>query len=235
MTARNERWMALGHDAPLIQENWSVLCDFDGTISHQDVTDSLLRTFGQPGWEAVEEQWERGEIGSRVCLTRQVELLRMTVAQLYDHLTSITLDAAFPAFLDVARARGMPVQILSDGLAQAIAFVLQRHGISGLPIYANALESAGETRWRLRTPYFRHDCPAASAHCKCSQLSGTTRRTLYIGDGSSDFCIAAKADMVLAKGKLADYCRARGIDHHPIHDFNDALVYLSQRACVMTP
>src|SRR4051812_17596784 len=48
--------------------DWTVLCDFDGTISLRDVTDSLLERFGRPGWRELEQAWERGEIGSRECM-----------------------------------------------------------------------------------------------------------------------------------------------------------------------
>ena len=32
---------------------WTILCDFDGTISVEDVIDSLLDRFGGPGWEVL--------------------------------------------------------------------------------------------------------------------------------------------------------------------------------------
>ena len=217
------------------REHWVALLDFDGTISHQDVTDGLLRRFGRPGWQAIEQQWEDGLIGSRDCMTRQIAMLDMTLTQFYDHLCSVTLDPSFTAFLDVARARGIAVSLLSDGLAQAIAFILQRHGISGLPIYANQIELQAESSWRLRTPYSRPDCGPASAHCKCSQLPSSRLRTMYIGDGASDFCVAGKADRVFAKGRLADYCKAQGIAHQPIHDFNDVVVHLAQVDVVTVP
>ena len=34
---------------------WTIQCDFDGTISLQDVTDTLLQRHGMPGWEDLEE------------------------------------------------------------------------------------------------------------------------------------------------------------------------------------
>ena len=30
---------------------WTIVCDFDGTVSVGDVTDVLLERFGAPGWE----------------------------------------------------------------------------------------------------------------------------------------------------------------------------------------
>src|SRR3569623_1650310 len=57
---------------------WRILCDFDGTISLEDVTDCLIGKFGRPGCADLEEQWESGRIGSRACLSGQVALLDAT-------------------------------------------------------------------------------------------------------------------------------------------------------------
>src|SRR5258708_24791411 len=59
-----------------------VQSDFDGTISLLDVTDTLLNRFGKPGWQELEDAWERGEIGSRECMKGQVALLDMDEAEL---------------------------------------------------------------------------------------------------------------------------------------------------------
>jgi hypothetical protein len=58
--------------------HWTILCDFDGTISVEDITDALLVRFAKPGWEDIEQAWKRGEIGSRECMARQIALLDAT-------------------------------------------------------------------------------------------------------------------------------------------------------------
>ena len=210
--------------------NWAVLCDFDGTISRQDVSDHLLRRFGQPGWRDIEAQWEAGHIGSRACMTAQIALLDMSQDDLVEALAEIELDPMFPAFLDVVRARQMPIEILSDGLAQAIRIILDRSRITDIPIYANDLQRIAPRQWRLDTPYASATCARASAHCKCVQRARQDRPVLFIGDGASDFCVAQRADFVLAKGRLADFCRDQGIAHCAITDFNDALLFMTQSA-----
>ncbi|WP_442975539.1 hypothetical protein, partial [Salmonella enterica] len=55
-----------------------MLCDFDGTIAHDDVIDSLLLRFGRAGWDRLEADWREGRIGSRECLAGQVALLDMS-------------------------------------------------------------------------------------------------------------------------------------------------------------
>ena len=149
---------------------WTIQCDFDGTISLQDVTDTLLQRHGMPGWEDLEEAWERGEIGSRECMSGQVALLDMSVAELREALEQVHVDPGFVRFVDQARQLGIGVQVVSDGLDYAIQVILAREGMGDLPIVANRLLPAGPRRWKLETPWSRPDC--ASANCKCGQLAG---------------------------------------------------------------
>jgi hypothetical protein len=60
---------------------WTILCDFDGTISVEDVIDSLLDRFGRPGWEVLEQNWRAGRIGSCEGMAGQVDLLQMSRTQ----------------------------------------------------------------------------------------------------------------------------------------------------------
>ncbi|KQX97176.1 hypothetical protein ASD22_07705 [Rhodanobacter sp. Root480] len=60
---------------------WTILCDFDGTISVEDVIDSLLDRFGRPGWEVLEQNWRASRIGSCEGMAGQVDLLQMSRTQ----------------------------------------------------------------------------------------------------------------------------------------------------------
>ena len=74
---------------------WHILCDFDGTISLNDTTDTLLETFAKPGWVEIEQEWEQGKIGSKICMQRQIELLDMSKNELYQCLDHIEIDTDF--------------------------------------------------------------------------------------------------------------------------------------------
>ncbi len=205
---------------------WVVHCDFDGTISVDDVTDSLLQRFGRAGWQALEEAWERGAIGSRECMKGQVALLDMSEPELLRHLDGMAIDPQFGAFVRAARRQGVAVHVISDGLDRAIAHILRRHGLGYLPVFANQLEQAGERRWTLRSPHADAQCKRASGNCKCARAAAEQalrRKVLYVGDGSSDFCVSGRADGVLAKASLIGYCRAHGIAHQPFNHFGEAL------------
>ena len=210
---------------------WMVQSDFDGTISLLDVTDTLLNRFGKPGWQELEEAWERGDIGSRECMKGQVALLDMSEAELQAHLDTIEIDPHFAGFVAEAKLHGVKVQVVSDGIDYAIRHVLARHGLGDLEVIANHLVQTGERSWRLDSPWTSKHCARASGNCKCERLAEQQAihgRVLYIGDSTSDFCVSGKADFVLAKYKLIVYCESRGIAHARFEHFGQATQLLEQ-------
>jgi 2,3-diketo-5-methylthio-1-phosphopentane phosphatase len=207
---------------------WTILCDFDGTISVEDVIDSLLDRFGRPGWEVLEQDWQAGRIGSRECMAGQVDLLQMTRAELDTHLTGLWIDHAFPGFVARARELRVPIRIVSDGLDYAIQQILGRYGLADLPLAANHLAPGVPPKlWRLSSPFQATGCRSGTCKCACvTQARDTGDKTLLIGDGASDFCAADRADFVFAKHRLIEHCRAAGIPYMPITGFEDALELL---------
>lgn len=210
-------------------QQWLVQCDFDGTISVGDVTDRLLERFARPGWRELEQAWLRGEIGSRECMRGQVALLEMSAAELEAEIASVRIDPHFADFVAAAARRGIAVQVVSDGLDRVIRAVLARHGLDRLPVTANWLVQAAPRRWRMESPWASALCESGSGNCKCERMRGARAshaRIVYVGDGSSDFCVSGKADFVLARDRLIDHCVARGIAHAPFSDFSQATASL---------
>jgi 2,3-diketo-5-methylthio-1-phosphopentane phosphatase len=208
---------------------WRVLCDFDGTIATEDVTDSILTRFAAPEWQAIEAEWKSGRIGSRACMERQVALIRATPAELDLHLESVEIDRHFFGFVHLCRAHRIPVTVVSDGLDYAINALLAREGLADVPVIANHLESIGPDRYRLAFPNSYDDCRSASGNCKCliAALGNGATQTLLVGDGTSDVCAAGIVDLVFAKHTLLDHCRKSGIAHVPCLNFADAQSLMS--------
>jgi 2,3-diketo-5-methylthio-1-phosphopentane phosphatase len=206
--------------------NWTILCDFDGTVSLDDTTDTLLERFGRPGWEVLEADWRAGRINSHDCMAGQVALLDMDRAELDAHLQQRAVDPAFANFVKLAHSTGIHIEILSDGLDYAIRTILGRNGLDWLPVTSNRLRPVGEREWRLEFPNASSICRVASGTCKCARAQSAQaarKRSLLIGDGASDFCVAEAADFVFAKGKLVTHCIAKNIPHAAIDGFADAL------------
>jgi 2,3-diketo-5-methylthio-1-phosphopentane phosphatase len=205
-----------------------VFVDFDGTVSVGDTTDLILDTFADASWRTVEADWVAGRIGSRECLARQIDLIHASPQALDAFASQSAIDRHFPAFLAMCRRLGLPVTIVSDGLDRIASAMLTRAGLN-IPVTANHLEWRGDDRWRLGFPHARADCRAAAGHCKCATLTAESDvLRVLVGDGRSDFCAATIADLVIAKGALAEHCRQHGIGFAPFQDFAGASIVLSR-------
>lgn len=192
--------------------DWHIVCDFDGTITRTDVIDSILQRFADPSWEAIEDEWLAGDIGSRECLSRQLALVKATPAQLLEFFDSVEIDPDFPDFVDHVIGLGASLEVVSDGIVQGIARILSRHYVSLLPILANQLRQVDHASWRIDFPHASDACRSAAGNCKCKSTPNT-KRVLVIGDGQSDLCVAATADFVFAKDRLAEHCERNGIPY----------------------
>ena len=206
--------------------SWAVLCDFDGTIAQEDVTDSLLMRFGRPGWDVLEVDWREGRIGSRECMAGQVALLDCSRDELDEHLAGMAIDPDFARFAAVVRESGAALTVVSDGLDHAIRAILRRHGLGGLPIVASHLVQVGARGWKLEFPFASEACISASGTCKCARATaphiepGT--QVLMVGDGASDFCVARRADLNFASKRLLDHCLDHALPHRAVANFAQA-------------
>lgn len=199
-----------------------VLVDFDGTIATVDTTDALLERFAESGWLDIEADWQAGRIGSRECLVRQIDLIKASAKQYDDFVSSIEIDPGFLTFVEECRSRDLDMMVVSDGLDRTVGTVLRRAGLD-LPFRANRLQPVGTDRWRLTFPHARGDCQPLSGNCKCQfaeAASGSVR--VVVGDGRSDFCVAERADLVLAKSSLVEHCRQNALPHFAITNFDEA-------------
>ena len=189
--------------------------DFDGTITAVDVLDELIRRHAvDDSWRAVEADWQAGRIGSRECLSRQLDTVRATDAELVALLADVGLDPGVGRLFALLDRAGVPAAVLSDGVDRFIAALLGRAGLGHLPVRSNGIARRGSAM-DLLCPFGSADCRSAAAHCKCASAAALAvpgrDRHLYIGDGRSDLCPARRADVVFAKGVLATALAAEGI------------------------
>jgi 2-hydroxy-3-keto-5-methylthiopentenyl-1-phosphate phosphatase len=205
-----------------------VLLDFDGTISETDTTDLLLERFADAAWHAIEDEWKAGRIGSRECMVRQIDLVRATPAEMDAFIGTVRIDPGFGGFVERFRKLGHNLTVVSDGLDRTIRTVLDRADID-LPYFANHLQWRGDDRWRLTFPHAKGTCATLAGNCKCSRIEeGPRMLTIMVGDGRSDFCVAGRADLVLAKGSLLQHARANDLPHYAFETFEEATALLAR-------
>ncbi|HEY7438349.1 MAG TPA: HAD-IB family phosphatase, partial [Acidimicrobiia bacterium] len=140
----------------------SVFLDFDGTISTADLGLHLLERLGADGWRDVEDEYVRGEIGSRACLSDQWEFLPKDRELLTRTAAEIPLDPGTSTLVHALRAAGSEVSIVSDGFG---FYVDELCGHLGVPIITNGVD------WETADLVF----PSADRCCACSSC-GTCKQ-----------------------------------------------------------
>jgi len=104
--------------APLVDVDLtrtSVFLDFDGTITTVDADVYLLDRLAPPEWRAIDEEFQRGEIGSRVCLLDSWDLLTPNEGEMRAVYREVPIDPDTRPLLDALRGAGADVMVVSDG------------------------------------------------------------------------------------------------------------------------
>ena len=216
-----------------------VYVDFDGTIAPAEPTDQLFERFADPAWRSIDEAWQKGQLTSWEAMAQNVALLRASPQQVTEFLGRIPVDPDFPAFVELCRDNGASITVVSDGLDLVLRSVLGAAGID-LPCFANQLVWQGGDRWTARFPHRRADCRMQMGNCKCTHRRRVlTGVNVMVGDGRSDFCIAERCQLVIAKSSLLRRCREQQLPHVAMRDFRDANAgfaqWLSRRRVGATP
>jgi 2-hydroxy-3-keto-5-methylthiopentenyl-1-phosphate phosphatase len=160
-------------------------------------------------------------------MKRQAALIDATPEQITLLLDQVKIDAHFTDFLKLCQHWKVPVQVLSDGYNFNIKTILQKNSLSHLDVAANNLAYLGQNRFEFTSLHIHDNCRSGYHACKCGKLSSGGTEIL-IGDGSSDFCAAHSADIVIAKDSLLAYCRKNNIPHIPFRNFSEVTHILAR-------
>ena len=203
----------------------TIYCDFDGTITKGDSVNIFFEMYAPKNWMDSEKQWIAGEISSRENAVIQVGLLKnVSQQQLDDYINSIEIDDYFLDFVDYVRSNNIKLTILSDGFDLFIQKVLERYNLD-IPFYANKLIYKNGS-FDIEFPYYNENCDKKAGMCKCQKVKED--RFCYIGDGTSDLCIASRADILFASKNLHKYCKENNIKHSHFTSFRNIIDTLKE-------
>jgi 2,3-diketo-5-methylthio-1-phosphopentane phosphatase len=203
----------------------AIYCDFDGTITKSDSVNTFFEMYAPKSWMDSEKLWIEGKISSRENAIIQVSLLKnISQKQLDDYIEAIEIDDYFLDFIKLVKSKNIKLTILSDGFDLFIQKVLERYDLN-IPYFANKIiYKNGE--FNIEFPYYNENCDKKAGMCKCQKVK--EEKFCYIGDGTSDLCIAAKADFLFASKKLHEYCVKNNIQHSHFTSFHNIIDVLKE-------
>ncbi len=201
-----------------------IVSDFDGTITKEDSLYTFFDTFASDSWLDVEELWKKGKISSKECLIKEFELVKNLSEKLIDEYTkTIELTEGFVDFTNFIKNKNIDFYVVSDGIDYFINKILSKNNIKEIKLITNHGEFINN-KFCLTFPNSYNGCKNDSGTCKCKVVEDLKKKydkIYYIGDGTSDFCVSKKADILFAKSGLKSYCDSNNIKYTPFETFKD--------------
>ena len=200
----------------------TLVVDFDGTITEQDMLDDIAQTFGDGEvYREVDEGLDRGSVPLREVIRREFEPVRAELGDVVEYVLRKTrVRPGFRELVERAQAEGWRFVVVSSGFHELIEPVLAREGVS-VELHANRVDPRPDG-WRVLWSY-GDDCETCGESCKRATVDALANggEVVYVGDGYSDRCAAEDADRVFARRGLACWLDGRGVPYEPFEDFHD--------------
>ena len=208
---------------------FTVQCDFDGTVTVEDVGAAIVRTFASPQWNEVYTAYISGQISVEECGKREYALVSVGPEELEEFVSrTLVVRDGFTQFVDFCRARGVSLVIVSCGLDLYIEPTLKRLGLDGVERYsAKARFTSDGIDIQFIDPWgINRKEGFKSAHLRYLRTKG--HPIIYIGDSISDIAPALEADHVVARGGLEEHFRAKSLPCLPFETFHDVIKHIEE-------
>jgi 2-hydroxy-3-keto-5-methylthiopentenyl-1-phosphate phosphatase len=203
------------------------LLDYDGTMTTHECNEVALQPFvGDPWWELEEESYNDRMSHAEV-FDRQIGLIEAPRPEIVRRLLEVA--EPMPGLHDLfagLQARDGEAAIVSAGIREAIEAFWARLGLPPIELFASELVGKGADGgppYHLEFSKALGDCPRCGPEsCKAAILRRLRRPgdvVLVFGDGPSDLCPAREADLVFARGHLAERCAQERLEWRPLTDF----------------
>lgn len=215
------------------------LCDFDGTVSPEDIGAAFVRRFSSASADdlrALLGRWRSGAVGHRELTEAECADVRAAEHEARAFALRFRLDPHFAPFVREARGRGDAVMVVSEGFDFYIRDQLDRAGLGDLPWASNRVRFE-DGAVVPEFPWSANGC-GRCGNCKAQHVRRYRAlgfHAVLVGDGLSDRCGAREADAVLARGGLLDWCRAEGVPATAFDSFSDVADFARQRAAAALP
>ncbi len=204
-----------------------IQCDFDGTITSNNLSILLREHFARGNWRRIDSDYLHSKLTVEQSTQLQFSLIKEPKEKLQEFVFQhIEVRPGFVEFVRYCRESAIPFVIVSSGLDFYIEPVLLEIGMPDLELHCGRTSFS---RDGIDVAYYDPEGNIVSEGFKKKHLAWLRKRDkniIYIGDGLSDLEAACQADHVFATGHLVKLLGAQSITCSSFSDFHDLLYQL---------
>ena len=201
-----------------------VQCDFDGTITKEDISFILLDTFANGDWRQLLQEYQERKISIgrfNMVAFAMVKANRQSLLEVA--MSTMRIRPGFHQLLDCCHRKGFRFVIVSNGLDFYIEEILRDIGISGIEVLAAQTLFHPEG---LQTQYIGPDGSPLDEDFKGTYVNSFLSQgyqIIYIGDGTSDISPSKQCHYVFATGDLATHYKQTNLECISFTNFNEVV------------
>jgi len=201
-----------------------VQCDFDGTVTEEDVSYLLLDAFASEGWRQLLKQYEEGKITVGHFNRRAFTMVKDDKRTLLEYVNGrVKIRDGFQKLVAYCHHRDFRFVIVSNGLDFYIDNILGDIGMGDIETFAARTCFYPEG---LRVQYVGPDGSSLDSDFKKAYVDsflGQGYRIIYMGNGDSDLLPARWCYHVFATGTLLDRCKQTNLNCTPFTNFHEVI------------
>ncbi len=204
-----------------------VQCDFDGTITEEDVSFLLLDAFADGDWRQLFREYEKGKISVGRFNMKAFAMVKADRASLLEVVKGkMKVRPGFHELVACCRSKGFRFVIVSNGLHFYIEEILRDIGMADIEVFA------AQTRFHpegVNVQYIGPDGKYLDSEFKVAYVNSFLRegyRIIYAGNGTSDIAPASQCHYIFATGTLLAHCKQADLGCTPFTDFNQVIKVL---------
>jgi len=201
-----------------------VQCDFDGTITEEDMGYLLLDSFASEGWRRLLTEYRAGRMSVGRFNTQAFAMVKANRQTLLKFVRSKTkIRAGFHELLACCRRRGFRFVIVSNGLDFYIEAILKDAGVDRIEVMAAQTHFTPEC---IESKYIGPEGKEIQDGFKETYIRlflSKGYRVAYVGNGISDVSPAKQAHHVFAIDELLNHCQKTNLNYTPFANLNDVV------------
>jgi len=206
-----------------------VQCDFDGTITEEDVSFVLLDTFAGGNWRQRLREYQEGKITvGRFNMDAFAMVKADRESLLKATKDKVKVRPGFHELVACCRSKGFRFVIVSNGLDFYIREILGDIGLADIEVFSAQTTFYPEG---LKVQYIGPDGSYLDADFKGAYVDlflGEGYRIIYVGNGASDFSPAKQCHYVFATGALLARCKRTHLSCTPFTNFSEVIGVLER-------